>query len=80
MKNAPLTTADLKPGLQVRLTDFGSTQLSYRRRLLALGITRGVIAQVVRVAPLGCPVQLEIRGTSLALRFEEAQDLQWEQV
>lgn len=71
---------DLTQGDRVRLVDFGQTDVHYRRRLLSLGITRGVELLVVRVAPLGCPVQVEVRGTSLALRKEEACHLQWERV
>jgi ferrous iron transport protein A len=71
---------DLTQGDRVRLVDFGQTDVHYRRRLLSLGVTRGVELLVVRVAPLGCPVQVEVRGTSLALRKEEACHLQWERV
>jgi ferrous iron transport protein A len=73
-----LTTADLKAGFQVRLVDFGSTDAVYRRKLLSFGMTRGVEVKVVRIAPLGCPLQLEVRGASLAVRFDEARHLQWE--
>jgi ferrous iron transport protein A len=75
-----ITFADLVPGDRVRLVHFGHTDVTYRRRLLSLGITRGVELLVMRVAPLGCPVQVEVRGTSLALRKEEACHLQWERV
>ena len=71
---------DFVQGDRVRLVDFGQTDVLYRRRLLSLGITRGVALFVVRVAPLGCPVQVEVRGTSLTLRKEEACHLQWERV
>ncbi len=71
---------DLVPGDQVRLVDFGQTDVLYRRRLLSLGVTRGAELLVTRVAPFGCPVQVEVRGTSLALRKEEACYLQWERV
>jgi ferrous iron transport protein A len=71
---------DLTQGDRVRLVDFGQTDVLYRRRLLSLGVTRGVELLVVRVAPLGCPVQVEVRGTSLALRKEEAGHLIWERV
>ena len=73
-----LNMADLTPGDHVRLVDFGQTDVSYRRRLLSLGVTRGVEIHVVRVAPLGCPVQVDVRGTSLTLRLDEARYLQWE--
>ena len=75
-----LKIADLVQGDRVRLVDFGQTDVLYRRRLLSLGITRGVEILVVRVAPLGCPVQVEVRGTSLALRIDEARYLVWERV
>lgn len=71
---------ELVKGDRVRLVDFGQTELLYRRRLLSLGITRGVELSVIRIAPLGCPVQVEIRGTSLTLRKEEAGLLEWERV
>ncbi|WP_419421205.1 FeoA family protein [Legionella sp. D16C41] len=73
-------TDDLSKGDQVRLVNFGETDLIFRRRLLSLGITRGVVIKVVRVAPLGCPLQIEIRGTSITLRKEEAAKLEWEPV
>lgn len=66
---------ELRQGDRVRLVDFGSTDMQYRRRLLSLGVTRGVEFAVVRIAPLGCPVQIEVRGTSLTLRKEEASQL-----
>ena len=72
--------SELNPGDRVRLIDFGETDRIYRSRLLSLGITRGVEARIVRHAPLGCPVQIEVRGTALTLRKEEAQYLQWERV
>lgn len=75
-----LTITDLKQGDCARLVSFGSTDVLYRRMLLSLGMTCGVDILVVRVAPLGCPVQIEVRGTSLTLRKEEARHLQWERV
>lgn len=71
---------ELVKGDKVRLIDFGQTNTLYRRRLLSLGITRGVEILVVRVAPLGCPVQVDVRGTSLTLRKEEAAELIWERI
>lgn len=66
---------ELVSGDKVRLVDFGATSLQYRRRLLSLGVTRGVEFSVIRIAPLGCPVQIEVRGTSLTLRKDEASQL-----
>ena len=71
---------DLVPGDSARLMNFGATDAQYRRRLLSLGVTCGTQFQVVRVAPLGCPIQIEIRGTALTLRKEEANQLVLERI
>lgn len=71
---------DLIPGERARLVHFGQTDGAYRRRLLSLGVTRGVEVCVIRVAPLGCPIQIDVRGTSLALRKEDVCHLLWERV
>lgn len=71
---------ELVPGDKVKLIGFGATDLQYRRRLLSLGVTCGVEFSVVRIAPLGCPMQIEVRGTALTLRKEEASQLVLERV
>ncbi len=71
---------ELEKGDRVRLTSFGTTNVQYRRKLLSLGVTCGAEFSIVRVAPLGCPMQIEIRGTSLTLRKEEASDLVLERI
>ena len=71
---------ELEQGDRVRLLDFGPTEAQYRRRLLSLGVTRGVEFLVVRKAPLGCPMQIEVRGTFITLRKEEASHLILERV
>ncbi|CAM2920209.1 FeoA family protein [Legionella worsleiensis] len=70
-----MNISELVRGDRVRLVDFGATNQQYKRRLLSLGITRGVEFSVIRIAPLGCPVQVEVRGTSLTLRKDEASQL-----
>ncbi|KTD66578.1 ferrous iron transporter A [Legionella santicrucis] len=71
---------ELVQGDKVRLTSFGTTDMQYRRRLLSLGVTCGTEFSVVRIAPLGCPIQIEVRGTALTLRKEEANQLVLEYV
>lgn len=43
-----------------------------RKRLIEMGVLPGVVVEVVRFAPLGDPMELRIRGTSLSLRKAEA--------
>ena len=66
---------EIKAGDKVCLKDFGKTERRYRQRLMALGLTKGTEFTVTRFAPLGCPVQIEVRGFSLSLRKKEARYL-----
>ncbi|EHL29874.1 hypothetical protein LDG_8166 [Legionella drancourtii LLAP12] len=47
---------------------------------MSLGVTCGAEFVIVRIAPLGCPIQIDIRGTSLTLRKEEASQLVLERI
>lgn len=48
-------------------------QGAVKRRLMDMGLTRGVEVQVQNIAPLGDPLEISIRGYQLSLRKEEAQ-------
>lgn len=43
-----------------------------RRHLMDLGLIRGTRFKVVKVAPLGDPIQISVRGYELTIRKEEA--------
>lgn len=43
-----------------------------RRHLMDLGLIKGTPFEVVRVAPLGDPVEITVRGYQLSIRREEA--------
>ena len=70
---------DMKVGDQatvIKLT--GEGQL--RKRLLDMGLTKGVTVTVVRIAPLGDPIEIELRGFRLTLRKHEASIVELEPV
>ena len=46
-----------------------------RRRLMDMGVVTGSEVVVQRVAPLGDPVEIRIKGYDLALRLEEAANI-----
>ena len=50
-----------------------------RRKLLDMGIVRGVSVEVLRRAPLGDPVEISVRGYNLSLRGSEAENV-WVEV
>ncbi|MBR4288610.1 MAG: ferrous iron transport protein A [Clostridia bacterium] len=49
-----------------------------KRRIMDMGITRGVEIFVRKVAPLGDPIELFIRGYELSLRKEDAKNIEVE--
>ncbi len=55
----------------VRLTGEGAL----KRRIMDMGITRGVSIFVRKVAPLGDPVEVTVRGYELTLRKMEAESI-----
>ncbi len=50
------------------------------RRILDMGVVPGTEVEVVKVAPLGDPVELLLRGYHLSLRKEEAREILVEKV
>ncbi len=63
---------DMNPGDIAVVTGFQARGGSYRRKLLSMGVTRGVKIEFIKAAPLGDPVEIRVRGYSLSLRKEEA--------
>ena len=50
-----------------------------KRRIMDMGITKGVEVNIRRVAPLGDPIEVTVRGYELSLRKEDAQMIEVEQ-
>ena len=44
-----------------------------KRRIMDMGLTKGVEVRVIKVAPLGDPVELTVRGYELSLRKVDAE-------
>lgn len=63
---------DLLVGDRARVTGLGAPGSAYRRKLLSMGLTPGTELTVVRIAPLGDPVEIRLRGFALSLRKDEA--------
>ena len=64
--------SELKSGQKARVTAIQKGDNVYRQRLIAMGILPGTAFTVSRVAPLGDPVEIEVRGFALSLRKDEA--------
>lgn len=46
---------------------------AYKRRIMDMGITKGVELYIRKVAPLGDPVEITVRGYELSVRKNDAQ-------
>jgi ferrous iron transport protein A len=66
-----MTMADLKAGDIAEITGYTLGNATYRAKLLALGLTRGVQIKIINVAPLGNPFEIAVRGYHLSLRKDE---------
>jgi Fe2+ transport system protein FeoA len=69
--------SELEPQEKGRIVRVGGRR-GIRRRLLDMGVVTGAEVEVQRVAPLGDPVEIKIKGYDLALRLEEAVNIQVE--
>lgn len=63
---------DMQIGQKATITGYQQGAPTYRARLLAFGLTRGIEVEIVNQAPLGDPVEIRLRGFNLSLRKSEA--------
>ena len=70
---------ELRPGEKGKVIRVGGRG-GIHRRLLDMGLVSGSEVEMERVAPLGDPIEVRIRGCHLALRKEEAANVQVEVV
>jgi len=61
-----------------QIAGYEKSSRAYRKKLLSMGLTPGTELEVVRVAPMGDPVEIRVRGTSVSLRKGEAEALKVE--
>jgi len=69
--------SELEPREKGRIVKVGGRR-GIRRRLLDMGVVSGAMVELQRVAPLGDPVEVRVKGYYLALRLEEAANIQVE--
>lgn len=75
-----MTLKELKVGERAKVSGFLESGRAYRRKLLTMGLTPGAEFSVTRVAPMGDPVEIRVRGFALSLRKDEAAALSVEKI
>lgn len=68
------TLKALKPGEVGTVKNIG-TKGPVKKRLMDMGITPGTEIKMVKAAPLGDPVEVNLRGYELSLRKDEADQI-----
>ena len=67
-----MTLGDAKVGATVVVTKIDGDS-AYKRRIMDMGITKGSELFIRKVAPLGDPVEITVRGYELTVRKADAQ-------
>lgn len=73
------TLKDTKVGKTVRVVKIHG-QGAIKRRIMDMGITKGVEVHVRKVAPLGDPIEVTVRGYELSLRKVDAESIDVEEI
>ncbi len=71
------TLKDVKIGNRAKVVKLHG-EGAIKRRIMDMGITKGVEVRVRKVAPLGDPIEITVRGYELSLRKEDAQMIEVE--
>ena len=70
-----MTLGDAAVGSTVVVTKIEGDS-AYKRRIMDMGITKGSELYIRKVAPLGDPVEITVRGYELSVRKDDAQCVQ----
>ena len=65
------TLSNLPVGSEARVVSVNATN-GIARRIMEMGVVPGVTVSVIKAAPFGDPIEVRVRGYSLAMRKTEA--------
>ena len=73
-----LTLKDTTPGMTVRIDSVGESKL--KQRLMTMGLIPGTRVEILNSAPFGDPIALRLRSYNLAMRRDDAAQIEVSQV
>lgn len=72
MNSVEITLAALPLGIEARVTNLaGENRIT--QRLMEMGVVPGVRVRILKTAPAGDPLEIQVRGYHLAIRKNEAE-------
>ncbi len=72
----PRTLQELAPGESGMILSVGNQSGAVKRRLVDMGLTPGTAVKITKIAPLGDPLEVSLRGYELSLRKADAAQIQ----
>lgn len=67
--------SELEIGSQAKVVRVSGND-AVSKRLMEMGVVPGVVVRIVKTAPFGDPIQIRLRGYSLAIRRNEADTIE----
>ena len=70
-----MTLRDLKVGESGVIAKVNTTG-ALKQRFMDMGLTKNVEVKIIKIAPLGDPIEIEVRGYNLSIRKADAQNIE----
>ena len=77
-RSAGRTLQELSPGESGMILSVGNQSGAVKRRLVDMGLTPGTQVKVTKIAPLGDPLEVSLRGYELSLRKADCEMIEVE--
>lgn len=71
---------ELKVGQRARVIGLHVENKEIRRHLLDMGVTKGVVVKIKKIAPMGDPIDIELRDYELCIRKAELDQIEVEMI
>lgn len=68
--------SDLKVGQKGKVLQIKITNKQIKRHLLDMGITRGTVVEIKKIAPMGDPIDIKLRDYELCIRKADLQQIE----
>jgi len=70
-----MTFPEVQVGKKYKLVNYSDLDKTSRKKCLALGLLKGTLFKIIRVAPFGDPVQINVRGYEITMRKDDFESL-----
>ncbi len=78
--NIKTSLKEMNEGSIGKIVGYDKTRRGYKGKLLSMGLTPGTEFTIIRIAPFGDPIEINVRGFNLSLRKQEADALVVEEI